>query len=126
MKANIPDDRIKSRKQMVHWADELTDSEATKAFEIVGRIQMKYQYMRNSKENLEALRDEALTTLAEQMNILAELDVSPCFYGKEPVLEIIGKFQGDDIHKYGFDHEQKGWEINKAHEKGEDFLGEKE
>lgn len=126
MKPRIPDDRIKSRKQFVHWNDELTDSEAIKAVELIGRIQMKYQYKRNSKENLNALRDEALTRLAEELNILAELDVTPCFYGEPPELVITGKVSVDDIHTHGFDHEKKKWEIDKAHDRGEDFLGEKE
>lgn len=126
MKPRIPDDRIKSRKQFVHWSDELTDSEAIKAVELIGRIQEKYAMKRNSKENLEALRDEALTRMAEELNISAELDIAPCFYGEPPILEIKGKLTVDDINKYGFDHEKKGWEINKAHERGEDYLGEKE
>lgn len=125
-KPRIPDDRITSRKQFVHWSDELTDSEAIKAVELIGRIQVKYQHKTNTKDNLFALRDEALTRLAEELNILAELDVTPCFYGEPPVLEIKGKMAVDDIHKYGFDHEQKKWEIDKAHDRGEDFLGEKE
>lgn len=119
------DDRIKSKKQFVHWADELTDSDAVRAVELVAQLQTKYANKPNTKENLEELRDEALTRLAD-INILAEFDPAPCFYGEPPILEFKGKISTDDIHTYGFDHEKKGWEINKAHDRGEDFLGEKE
>jgi hypothetical protein len=125
MKANIPDPIIHSEKQLVHFADELTDSESTAAFQLVMELQAKYAYKANTVDNLEQLRDEALTRLME-MNILAELDVAPCFHGEPPVLELKGKIAGDSIHQHGFDHEKKKWEIDKAREKGEDYLGEKE
>ncbi len=121
----IPDDMIKSEKQFVHWNDELTDSEAQNAFRIIADVQLKYQYKTATTDNLEALRDEVLTRLAE-VDILAEVDPSPCLYGEPPTVEIKGKLAVDDIHKYGFDHEKKKWEIDKAHDRGEDYLGEKE
>jgi hypothetical protein len=122
---NIPDDRIKDRKQFVHWADELTDTEAIAAVKIISQIQVKYQYKTATKENLEALRDEALTRLSE-INILAELDPAPILNGEPPTIEIKGKMAIDDIHQYGFDHEKKKWEIDKARERNEDYLGEKQ
>lgn len=125
MKPKIPDPIIHSEKQLVHFADELTDSESTEAFQLVMQLQIKYAFKPNTQPNLEELRDEALTKLME-MNILAELDISPCFYGEPPVLELKGKVSSDSIHAYGFDHEKKKWEIDKAHDKGEDYLGEKE
>ncbi len=125
MKPRIPDEKIKSPTQFVHWSDELTDAEAVEAVKVIGRVQEKYAHMRNSKENLEALRDEALTKLMD-IGILAELDPSPCFYGEPPVLEIRGKVSTDPIHKQGFDHEQKKWEILKAQGRGEDYRGQKE
>lgn len=124
-KANIPDPIIHSERQLVHFADELTDSESTAAFQLIIELQSKYAYKANTVENLEQLRDEALTRLME-MNILAELDVTPCFHGESPILELKGKVSGDPLHKYGFDHEKKKWEIDKAHDRGEDYLGEKE
>lgn len=120
-----PDDKIKSRKQFVHWNDELLDSEAQEAIKIIAEVQAKYALKQNTKENLEELRDEALHRLAD-INIIAELDPSPCLYGEPPILEIKGKIQVDDIHQYGFDHEQKAYEVNKALERGEEYLGEKE
>lgn len=125
MKPQIPDPIIHSEKQLVHFADELTDSESVEAFKLVMELQMKYAFKPNTQQNLEELRDEALTRLMEK-NILAELDISPCFYGESPILELKGKVSSDTIHAYGFDHEKKKWEIDKAHDKGEDYLGEKE
>lgn len=125
MKANIPDPIIHSKKQLVHFADELTDTESTEAFQLVMELQAKYGLKPNTVDNLHELRDEALTRLME-MNILAELDVTPCFHGEPPILELKGKIAGDSIHSYGFDHEKKKWEIDQARKKGEDYLGEKE
>lgn len=121
----VPDDKIKSPTQFVHWSDELTDDEAVEAVKVIGQVQKKYQHMRNSKENLEALRDEALYRLME-IGILAELDPAPCFYGEPPVLEIRGKVSTDPIHQHGFDHEKKQYEVRKALERGEEYLGQKE
>lgn len=126
MQAKEPDPIIRSKKQMVYFADELTDTESVAAFELVARISGKYAMKVASVENLNALRDECLTTLAERMNILAEIDISPIYNGEGPIVEFKGKFTGDDIHKYGFDHERKKWEIDKAHDRGEDYLHEKE
>lgn len=119
------DDIIKSEKQMVHFADELTDTEAVTVTRLIGECQMKWAHKANTKENLEYLRDEVLTKLMGY-NILAEFDPAPCFYGEPPIVEIRGKVPGDPIHQYGFDHERKKWEIDKAHDRGEDYLGEKE
>lgn len=124
-KPRIPDPIIHSEKQLVHFADELTDSESTEAFQLIMEIQMKYALKPNTQQNLEELRDEALTRLMER-NVLAELDIAPCFYGEPPIIEIKGKIAGDSLHTYGFDHEKKKWEIDKAHDRGEDYLGEKE
>lgn len=119
------DTTIKSEKQFVHYSDELTDSEAVAAVRFIALCQEKYANKPNTKKNLEALRDELLTGLMG-MNILAEFDPTPCFYGEPPAIEIRGKVAGDSIHEYGFDHEKKKWEIDKARSKGEDYLGEKE
>jgi hypothetical protein len=126
MQAKEPDPVIRSKKQMVYFSDELNDSEAVAAFELVARISAKYARKDATVENLDALRDECLTRLAESMNILAEIDISPIYSGEGPIVEFKGKFTGDDIHQYGFDHEKKKWEIDKAHDRGEDYLGEKE
>lgn len=113
------------RKDFAHSAAELTDSEITKVFRVVEAVRLNYAGKKNTPENLDALRDEALTRLME-IGVLATLDPAPCFYGEPPVLEIIGKVSGDAIYKDGFDHERKGYEVNKANERNEDWLGQKE
>lgn len=112
-------------KTFAHSATDLTDREITGVFTVIETVRQKYAGMPNTAENLDKLRDEALTRLMEK-GILATLDPSPCFYGEPPVLEIIGKVAGDPIEQHGFDHEQKGYEVNKANERGEDWLGQKE
>jgi hypothetical protein len=112
---------IHSPKQFVHWSDELTDTESTQAVKVIAEVQEKYKNRTNSVENLEELRDEVLYKLME-IGIVAEFDPTPCFYGEPPILEIKGKRE----MKYGFDHEQKGWEVRRALERGEDYLGQKE
>jgi hypothetical protein len=112
-------------KNFAYSASELTDREITQLFKVVEEVRMRYAGRANTPENLEALRDETLTRLMG-MGILATLDPAPCFYGEPPVIEVIGKVQGDAIHKHGFDHEQKGWEVNKSRERNEEWLGQKE
>lgn len=112
-------------KNFAYAASDLTDREITSIFKVVNQVRGKYAGLPNTAENLEKLRDEALTRLME-IGIIATLDPAPVFYGEPPTLEIIGKVAGDPIEKYGFDHEQKGYEVNKAIEKGEDWLGQKE
>jgi hypothetical protein len=124
-KIRVPDDRIKSTKQMVHYADELTDTESVAVVRLITECQMKWAHKPNTKQNLEYLRDEVLTKMMG-MNVIAEFDPAPCFYGEPPIVEIKGKVAGDPIHKHGFDHEKKAYEVVKAKEAGEDYYGEKE
>src|SRR4051794_9914225 len=112
-------------KDFAHTATDLTDRELTELFKTVEQVRQKYSGLPNTADNLEKLRDETLTRLMEA-GILATLDPSPCFHGQPPVIEIVGKIDADQIHTHGFDHEQKGWEVNKANTRGEDWLGQKE
>lgn len=113
-------------KGFAHSAADLTDSEITEVFKIVALIRDKYAGKANTPENLEKLRDETLTRLMEK-GVLATLDPAPCFYGEPPIIEIIGKIKEDAVfHKEGFDHEKKMYEVRKATERGEDWLGQKE
>lgn len=122
----VPDDRIKDSKQLGEFLSDLTDEEIKHVAKIVNVVRAKYAGLSNTVENLEKLRDEVLTSLAEQANVLATLDVVPCMSGLPPTIEIIGKVPGDSIHKDGFDHEKKSYEVNKAVELGEDYRGQKE
>lgn len=112
-------------KDFAHSASDLTDSEITRFFKVVEEVRVKYAGRKNTVQNLESLRDETLTRLMD-IGILATMDPTPCFYGEPPVIEVIGKVAGDTVHKYGFDHEKKGWEVNKSNERNEEWLGQKE
>lgn len=112
-------------KDFAYAAADLTDEEVTKLFRVVEEVRYKYSGKPNTADNLEHLRDETLTRLMD-IGILATLDPAPCFYGEPPVIEVIGKVATDALHRHGFDHERKGWEVNKANERNEDWLGQKE
>lgn len=125
MNNKVQDDRMDVGKEFAHAAGDLTDTEVTQLFKVVEECRGKYAGMANSPDNLEKLRDEMLYRLME-IGILATLDPAPCFYGEPPTLEIVGKISGDGIHTHGFDHEKKQYEVRKAVERGEDWLGQKE
>jgi hypothetical protein len=116
--------KVTSGKQLADFSTELLDSEIQQAVKVVGALQMKYARMANSVTNLEKLRDEALTRLSE-IGILATFDPAPCFYGEPPIVEFVGKVNTDAIHKDGFDHEKKRYEVLKSKERNEDYLGQK-
>lgn len=122
----VKDDRISTTTGLAKNAAELTDEEVMKVGRLVAQLVSKYGTRPNTPENLEALRDEALTRLAAEMNILATLDPTPCFYGEPPTIEIIGKMPNDAIHKEGFDHEKKQWEVREANKRNEEYRGQKE
>lgn len=118
-------DVFKSAKDFSNAATlDLTDEEIRNTMQIIVGIQRKYAARANTPANLEMLRDEVLTRL-QSLNILATVDPAPCFYGEPPIVEIIGKINTDPIHKYGFDHERKKFEVERATDRGEDFLGQK-
>lgn len=119
------DDRIHSIKQLVEWSDELLDSESQMAGRVVREAQIKWAGKPNTVENLEELRQEILHALMD-IGIVAEFDPTPCFYGQPPIVEIRGKVKDDPQHKYGFDHEKKRWEVQRAIERNEEYLGQKE
>jgi hypothetical protein len=118
------DDKIKSGKQFAEFASELLDTEVQQAYAIIMAARNKYAGLHNTPGNLEKLRDEVLTRLSE-VGIIATFDPAPCLYGEPPVIEITGKVRTDSIHTYGFDHEQKEYEVRKSKERGEDYLGQK-
>jgi len=121
----IPDDRIKSEKQLVEFASDLQDSEVTQVGKIVAQLSAKYSTKRASVENLEAFRDECLTRLAG-IGILATVDVAPVLNREPPTVEIVGRISGTEQAMHGLDHERKRWEVRRAVDRGEEWLGQKE
>jgi hypothetical protein len=121
---NTPDGTFSSGRQFAGFAMELMDSEVTAAFEIVESARRKYAGMPNTEKNLQRLSDEIVTRLSD-IGILATLDPTPVVFGDPPVLEIIGKI-GDVGFQQATDYEKKSWEVRKAHNRQEYFLGERE
>lgn len=119
-----PDGRVRTGKQFAHAASDLLDTEVQQVIAIVvGDIQQRYAHKANTAANLEMLRDEVLTRLME-IGIIATFDPTPCLYGEPPELEVISSTRSID-RRDGFDHEQKGFEVNRANMRGEDYLGQK-
>jgi hypothetical protein len=104
---------------------ELNDYEIQRAFMIVADVSERYKRRVATHSTLEAMRDELLTRLAEEVNVVATFDPAPILNGEPPVIEFIGKVSGDPIHQYGMDHEQKEWEVKRAQQRGEDWYGQK-
>ncbi len=119
------DSKVHDAKDFVYKSSDLQDHEAVAAVKIIRECQLRYLGRANTPENLEALRDEILTRLME-INILASFDPTPCFYGDPPEIEILGKVPTDSIHKDGFDHEKKSFEVNEAVKRNEEYRGQKE
>jgi hypothetical protein len=120
---SIPKDTVSSTKELTQVATDLTDKQAIQITEIALQVQRRYAKRLSSPKNLEEMRDEILTRLAE-INILATVDPTPVFYGEPPVLEIIGEVNATNDGM--FDHERKQKEVLEAKALGEDFRGQKE
>lgn len=116
---------VKSMTDLVYKASDMMDYEVQEIATVLYDISARYSRKSNTVQNLEEMRDEILTRLAE-INVVAEVDPAPCLYGEPPEVEIKGKIASDDIHKYGFDHERKRHEVNEAKKRNEDWRGQKE
>lgn len=86
---------------------------------------MSFSSFEQAASELEHYRDEITTTLAERLGILATVDTAPVLDGESPLVEIIGKIEGTSFAKFGMDHEKKEFEVKRATERGEDYLGQK-
>jgi hypothetical protein len=122
---DMEDDQVTSAKDFVYKATDLQDHESAQAVRIIKQVMLKYSGRPNTAAQLEQVRDEMLTRLAE-INVLATFDPTPCFYGEPPQVTIEGKISSDPIHKYGFDHEKKQYEVLEAKKRNEDYRGQKE
>lgn len=123
--ARIPDDKIKTRKQLSKFSTgSLTDEDVTTVGKIVYALQLKFRNRYANETNLAQLEDEAMTKLAEA-GFLAKVDPTPTLTGDPPIVEIIGKVGNLGFQK-PHDHERQYWDVAKAEERGEAFLGEKE
>ena len=115
---------------------DLTDDEIKKALEItVGTVRkhqakwrQKYPFdsLEQVADLLEELEKELSYRMMEEVDCLVRVDGTPVFVGQPPVIEWMGKVDTSSVAKYGQDHEKKTWEVQKAAERGEDYLGQKD
>lgn len=103
---------------------DLTDDEIAQAYRIIISTRNRYANLTATPENLSALGDEMVYRLADEAGILSKFDPVPIAEGGFPEIELIAKVDSSDLYKYGFDHEKKEWEVKRASDRGESFLGE--
>ena len=123
---------------------DLTDEEIKQAFQIITKLKNKWhkrfvykfgdmslyssvsQAAEEAAKMVDAFEHELHETLAEQMDLLAVVDMSPVFdHGGAPVIELLGALPSHSSAKYGLDHEKKEKEVKEATKLGEAFRGEK-
>jgi hypothetical protein len=114
---------------------DLTDDEILQSFRIIQSISLKWSNVFRTKlrhgnfkveeamKLVDQMEDELVTTLAEKMDLIATVDASPVFEGEPPVVELIGALPSHYSANFGLDHEKKEWEVKRAKDRGEAFLG---
>jgi hypothetical protein len=137
------DQPVKSLKEFSDTLTlDLTDAEIKQVFEICYKSIQQWQEVFNAKldphsavsansvEEAMQLVDRWEGELQEQLaevNILGSVDVMPVLEGTGyPTIVIEGALPEHYSAKYGFDHEQKKFEVKLAKSRGETFLGAKE
>jgi hypothetical protein len=115
---------------------DLTDDEIKLALEVTVSTVRKHQDIWKRKypfDNIEQVADllhefekELSHRMMEAVDCLVRVDGTQVFEGQAPVVEWLGKVGGTNLAKYGQDHEKKQWEVQKASERGEDYLGQKD
>lgn len=118
---------------------DLTDEEIKRAMRVVHEVRErhlpKFLAKFNDPNNFtldDALKaisdyeDEIKTRLAEEVNVLASVDVTPLLKGEPMNIEWLGVLPGGNLDRYGMDHERKAWEVRRANDRGESYLGEHE
>lgn len=114
---------------------DLTDDEIKRAFEIIITVCRKWRAQFAAKLRhgnfsveeamrlLDNMEDELVTRLAESMDLIATVDAAPVFEGQPPIVDLVGALPSHYSANYGFDHERKSWEVKRAKDLGQDFLG---
>jgi hypothetical protein len=133
---NLPtNDLISTKKEYSDLlTQDMTDDEISKSFNIMLPIIKKWQerFVRRANsyssveaamEDLEKFEDELKYELATRLKIYVTVDCLPVLEGKPPVIVVQGPLEDHLIHKYGFDHSKKEFEVQRAYNRGEDYLG---
>lgn len=135
----VNDGIVTSAKQFSDsLTQDLTDDEIKRAFELTVRITHKWQdkfrrqfsqplfTVEDALQALDEFEEELKYELATKLDVYATVDSTPIFEGKPPIVEFSGALPSHSIAKHGFDHEKKIFEVKRATNKGEAYLGEKE
>lgn len=125
---------VRNPTEFAHIAYNLQDTEALEAMAICRKYQKRWLYAAkwgwrswdDLADFLETLGQDFQYEMADKLNLMTRWDPTPVLEGKPPLMEVMDKMPGDDIHKFGFDHERKGYQVKKAVVRGEDYLGQKE
>ncbi len=114
---------------------DLTDDEIKRALQIIIPLSHRYRSKFASKlrhtnftveqamKLVDEMEDELVTRLAESMSLIATVDASPVFEGQPPIIDLVGALPDHYSAKHGFDHEKKGFEVKRAKDLNQDFLG---
>jgi hypothetical protein len=102
---------------------ELREEDVRNIGRLAAQIVPKYKYRLRSAQTLQEFDNEVMHRFAE-VGLIARVlpDPDTGMY----TIDVIGHVPGHDIHKFGFDHEEKQYEVRKATERGEDYRGQKE
>ena len=119
MTLDLTDDQIKACMRIVHnvrnkylgrWVNKFNDPQNFTLDEALKEV-----------DNYE---DELKYELADKVGVLVTVNAVPLLEGQPLQIEWLGVLPGGSLERYGQDHERKGWEVKRATERGEDFLGQ--
>lgn len=115
---------------------DLTDDEIQRAMEITLSIRRKWSDKFRSRfgvhggftaedafRMLDQFETELKETLAERMDLVASVDMEPVLMGEPPIITFEGALPSHYTAQFGMDHEKKEWEVKRAKDRGQDFLG---
>jgi hypothetical protein len=105
---------------------DLTDAEHKKCVELAWALRQVFATRANTKDNLEEFAKVAKEGY-QKLGFVIDVDTMPCVIADQhgrtgpPEIVVIRRLNPETT----MDHEYKRWEVLKAKERGEKFLGEK-
>jgi hypothetical protein len=114
---------------------ELTDDEIQRAMRIILPLKARYRNrfasalgdpfftVEKAMKMVDEMENELVDRMANELQAIATVDVSPLFEGEEMVIEFVGILPSHSAAQYGLDHEKKKWEVEKAKTLNQPFLG---
>jgi hypothetical protein len=136
---NLPTDRdvVSTAKEFSGAMTlDLSDDEIKRAMEITKEVHSKHReiwirklpfdHIEQIADYLEEFEKELSYRMMTELEVLVRVDGTPCFQGSGPIIDWMGKLDTSSLAKYGQDHERKTYEVQKAKDRGEDYLGQKD